>query len=111
MFCVIYCYLSLLDIVFIFVWFFFFQAEDGIRDGALVTGVQTCALPICRSCRTAEKLQPHRPQARRDRVYYRSCPLLSGEIWRTAHGRRPRRTQPTRLRVHTGDRWLAATRE
>src|SRR2546422_10283344 len=26
--------------------FFFFQAEDGIRDVA-VTGVQTCALPIC----------------------------------------------------------------
>src|SRR5207244_7292120 len=26
---------------------FFFQAEDGIRDD-LVTGVQTCALPICR---------------------------------------------------------------
>src|SRR5439155_5228994 len=26
-------------------WFFFFQAEDGIRDGH-VTGVQTCALPI-----------------------------------------------------------------
>ena len=25
--------------------FFFFQAEDGIRD-ADVTGVQTCALPI-----------------------------------------------------------------
>src|SRR2546425_8894484 len=25
--------------------FFFFQAEDGIRD-KLVTGVQTCALPI-----------------------------------------------------------------
>src|SRR2546422_8448340 len=30
---------------FIFVFFFFFQAEDGIRDVA-VTGVQTCALPI-----------------------------------------------------------------
>src|SRR5229473_6284724 len=29
-----------------FVFFFFFQAEDGIRD-KLVTGVQTCALPIC----------------------------------------------------------------
>src|SRR5690554_8136408 len=28
-------------------WFFFFQAEDGIRD-ADVTGVQTCALPIWR---------------------------------------------------------------
>src|SRR3712207_6915844 len=27
--------------------FFFFQAEDGIRDIG-VTGVQTCALPICR---------------------------------------------------------------
>src|SRR3989449_6107249 len=27
--------------------FFFFQAEDGIRDVA-VTGVQTCALPIWR---------------------------------------------------------------
>src|SRR5438552_9633636 len=27
--------------------FFFFQAEDGIRDD-LVTGVQTCALPILR---------------------------------------------------------------
>src|SRR5205823_7646720 len=27
--------------------FFFFQAEDGIRD-KLVTGVQTCALPISR---------------------------------------------------------------
>src|SRR4051794_25071372 len=28
-----------------FCFFFFFQAEDGIRDGR-VTGVQTCALPI-----------------------------------------------------------------
>src|SRR5215813_11461808 len=28
--------------------FFFFQAEDGIRD-ADVTGVQTCALPISRA--------------------------------------------------------------
>src|SRR5690348_17412014 len=27
--------------------YFFFQAEDGIRDGR-VTGVQTCALPISR---------------------------------------------------------------
>src|SRR2546423_4735516 len=29
----------------VFDYFFFFQAEDGIRD-KLVTGVQTCALPI-----------------------------------------------------------------
>src|SRR5687768_18013540 len=31
----------------VFLFFFFFQAEDGIRDVA-VTGVQTCALPISR---------------------------------------------------------------
>src|SRR5437870_11391255 len=30
---------------FIYFFVFFFQAEDGIRDGH-VTGVQTCALPI-----------------------------------------------------------------
>src|SRR3990172_6949352 len=29
----------------LYIYFFFFQAEDGIRDVA-VTGVQTCALPI-----------------------------------------------------------------
>src|SRR5256886_2947276 len=32
------------------VFFFFFQAEDGIRD-LTVTGVQTCALPISESAR------------------------------------------------------------
>src|SRR2546430_2541832 len=36
--------------------FFFFQAEDGIRD-LTVTGVQTCALPIC-----SQQL-PHDPVA------------------------------------------------
>src|SRR2546427_3404509 len=33
--------------------FFFFQAEDGIRD-LTVTGVQTCALPIWNSVRQHE---------------------------------------------------------
>src|SRR2546421_1080643 len=33
-----------------FAFFFFFQAEDGIRD-LIVTGVQTCALPISPSSR------------------------------------------------------------
>src|SRR5437879_8984573 len=33
--------------------FFFFQAEDGIRDTS-VTGVQTCALPISRVLGRAE---------------------------------------------------------
>src|SRR5256886_9218268 len=36
-----------------FLRFFFFQAEDGIRD-LTVTGVQTCALPISRSPSTGE---------------------------------------------------------
>src|SRR5437879_13720634 len=35
----------LFSVYFVF-FFFFFQAEDGIRDTS-VTGVQTCALPIC----------------------------------------------------------------
>src|SRR2546430_9995049 len=36
-------YVSISTVCFVF--FFFFQAEDGIRD-LTVTGVQTCALPI-----------------------------------------------------------------
>src|SRR5690606_39997732 len=35
-----------LSLMFMSFQFFFFQAEDGIRDFH-VTGVQTCALPIC----------------------------------------------------------------
>src|SRR5256885_5748341 len=42
--CVVSILAGLFCIVMIF--FFFFQAEDGIRDYK-VTGVQTCALPIC----------------------------------------------------------------
>src|SRR5215510_12466611 len=43
---------------------FFFQAEDGIRDGH-VTGVQTCALPISGSsvARPAERAGAPRPLA------------------------------------------------
>src|SRR5207247_5755298 len=37
--------------------FFFFQAEDGIRD-PLVTGVQTCALPICLNARRVTRRRP-----------------------------------------------------
>src|SRR2546422_6251220 len=46
--------------------FFFFQAEDGIRDVA-VTGVQTCALPIYRR-RRGEVAADGREVERRDRV-------------------------------------------
>src|SRR5690349_22417714 len=37
--------LSIVSPIHVFCLFFFFQAEDGIRD-LYVTGVQTCALPI-----------------------------------------------------------------
>src|SRR5256885_9581920 len=36
-------------------WFFFFQAEDGIRDYK-VTGVQTCALPILCKAKGAKRV-------------------------------------------------------
>src|SRR5438105_5139573 len=39
------CFLYLGMLLSYVFFFFFFQAEDGIRD-PLVTGVQTCALPI-----------------------------------------------------------------
>src|SRR5690554_7423365 len=44
----------LLYIGYVLFYFFFFQAEDGIRD-ADVTGVQTCALPIFRQRLNVEK--------------------------------------------------------
>src|SRR5437870_10506518 len=48
--------------------FFFFQAEDGIRDGH-VTGVQTCALPIYRGAQRGDpeagerRVERYRPEA------------------------------------------------
>src|SRR2546422_2265280 len=67
--------------------FFFFQAEDGIRDVA-VTGVQTCALPICAAlvraspCRyrspdtrvPSPRLRSRRAPPRRGAWPNRSCP-------------------------------------
>src|SRR2546430_4629389 len=57
----------------VFVRFFFFQAEDGIRD-LTVTGVQTCALPIFLRaspprpiCRTTS-LRPYASKARRSSI-------------------------------------------
>src|SRR5690348_17738053 len=45
-----------------FLCFFFFQAEDGIRDGR-VTGVQTCALPIwARGDQSSVRLVPRAPR-------------------------------------------------
>src|SRR5258708_18291583 len=45
--------------------FFFFQAEDGIRDD-LVTGVQTCALPICQHKSRVVLAEPDRVRCDED---------------------------------------------
>src|SRR3989475_8964344 len=49
----------------LFIFFFFFQAEDGIRD-LTVTGVQTCALPI--SPRTAGTSSRRAPRGSGTRI-------------------------------------------
>src|SRR5690625_2653085 len=78
-----YSYLKLLFL-------FFFQAEDGIRDGH-VTGVQTCALPISLTCpsRTASPCPIRSPGSRSaprtacreqgDRPHDADCHILERE--------------------------------
>src|SRR2546421_1441301 len=82
--------------------FFFFQAEDGIRD-LIVTGVQTCALPISGEAR--RQLPPESastPPSRRRRSptprHEKSVPVGSGE------GRRPScpRISPTLFALQIG---------
>src|SRR5258708_27249850 len=50
---------SILFLIFICSFFFFFQAEDGIRDD-LVIGVQTCALPISADCDSVDEKSSQR---------------------------------------------------
>src|SRR5690606_40678227 len=61
---------------------FFFQAEDGIRDFH-VTGVQTCALPICTatSPRRSRRLsgRSSRSTRRGSRLTGARCPTLADE--------------------------------
>src|SRR5690606_40414167 len=56
--------------------FFFFQAEDGIRDFH-VTGVQTCALPISGSESTRRLAQGPFPSGFAPGERCRSCTCLS----------------------------------
>src|SRR6267154_5951345 len=73
-----------------FGFFFFFQAEDGIRDGR-VTGVQTCALPISASAVTT-RLSCAAPTVSRDcrrspRSERRSGPESSPSLLHDQRGR------------------------
>src|SRR5256885_11242085 len=64
--------------------FFFFQAEDGIRDYK-VTGVQTCALPIC----LLQAISEHWETADRS-VHRWTCRQRQGKSGRRRHrGPRP----------------------
>src|SRR5438128_5464652 len=54
-------------------YFFFFQAEDGIRY-ATVTGVQTCALPIS----TSACSRRHRDERRREQALVGRAELVEG---------------------------------
>src|SRR5690625_7863238 len=56
--------------------FFFFQAEDGIRDGH-VTGVQTCALPISHHA----SVSGYHEDRRRDRMSLKGGYLVLRLTW------------------------------
>src|SRR5687768_16096672 len=62
--------------------FFFFQAEDGIRDVA-VTGVQTCALPISFHLARISTLSSRaRPRRSRATTLANSLPSVVGlAVW------------------------------
>src|SRR5687768_17699166 len=57
--------------------YFFFQAEDGIRDVA-VTGVQTCALPISRQASPGLRSEWHTVHARSPGLACRVHPARDG---------------------------------
>src|SRR2546429_3256006 len=66
--------------------FFFFQAEDGIRDVA-VTGVQTCALPILEAGTPYEQLQEAGIQtARLDEIIRQKDPALKEVVEHLSRG-------------------------
>src|SRR5206468_11813586 len=99
-----------------FIFFFFFQAEDGIRD-LIVTGVQTCALPISFDVAHAEpghrapppgaveegEAQHHAPCTDQSAVAARSEERRVGKEWRSGGGRGEEKKKE-RIRVK-GERW------
>src|SRR3712207_1450212 len=67
---------------------FFFQAEDGIRDIG-VTGVQTCALPICGvSLDLCERVTGHLASVREKYALEVSSPGVERPLSKPEHFRR-----------------------
>src|SRR5690349_22556171 len=65
--------------VFFIFFFFFFQAEDGIRD-LYVTGVQTCALPICHDAAGDRRRRAWRARRRHPQRDRKSTRLNSSHV-------------------------------
>src|SRR3989442_7202769 len=89
--------------------FFFFQAEDGIRD-ADVTGVQTCALPI--SSRLGSRASACRNAARARSSWPRrnwTIPSHTSALLRSAGAARAVLSRAARSRASAESRWLAAS--
>src|SRR5207244_6436162 len=84
---------------------FFFQAEDGIRDD-LVTGVQTCALPISAeavlgaSCQSEKRKALPRQGAGPQRKLSAAPSLKTADFGRNF----PRYTKPRRFRAFLDNR-------
>src|SRR5206468_4620479 len=100
--------------------FFFFQAEDGIRD-LIVTGVQTCALPIYLrqperpgEPDVAARGRPRRPGTGRDLRALPESPRAVAESGHQALGRRAadaghRRSEERRVGKEWRSRWSGET--
>src|SRR2546421_9554158 len=67
------CYYVFCSCFFLFCFFFFFQAEDGIRD-LIVTGVQTCALPISPCARAILMARTSSGVSREFPLRFHACP-------------------------------------
>src|SRR5437870_11397791 len=84
---------------------FFFQAEDGIRDGH-VTGVQTCALPI--SDRVFGIIQQHdQPLLWKHAHNYRAKTIDSAVMLNYRDGELSRRRERRSEERRVGKEWRA----
>src|SRR5256886_4971462 len=90
--------------------FFFFQAEDGIRD-LTVTGVQTCALPIFMEERYYDLVFIVRPATPEEEikkllaVVEHTCAEKGGKIEKTEHWGTRKRSEERRVGKECRSRW------